>query len=57
MGLRANGPGEFGFRHVIVEYRIGGERHRVRLNDGFIACAPVQAYPHCNIDTFFDEKE
>jgi hypothetical protein len=57
MGLRVNVPGEFGFRHVIVEYRIRGERHRVRLNDGFIACAPVKDYPHCNTATFFDEKE
>ena len=57
MGLRVNVPGEFGFRHVIVEYRIRGERHGVRLNDGFIACAPVQDYSHCNIDTFFDEKK
>jgi hypothetical protein len=57
MGLRVNRPGEFGFRHVVVEYRTGGRTHRVRLNDGFIACAPIRDYPHCHADTFFDEKE
>ena len=56
MGLRVNQPGEFGFRHVVVEYRTGGKEHRVRLNDGFIACAPIQAYPPgCHLDTFFKE--
>lgn len=55
MGLRVNRPGEFGFRHVIVDYRIGGKRHSVRLNDGFIACAPPQAFPPgCHLDTFFE---
>jgi hypothetical protein len=57
MGLRVNKPGEFGFRHVVVEYRTSGKSHRVRLNDGFIACAPIQDFPHCHYDTFFDEKE
>lgn len=57
MGLRVNRSGEFGFRHVIVDYRIGGEQHRVRLNDGFIACAPARDYPPgCHLGTFFEKK-
>lgn len=58
MGLKVNRPGEFGFRHVIVDYRIGGKQHRVRLNDGFVACAPPREYPPgCHVDTFFDSKD
>jgi hypothetical protein len=55
MGLRVNRPGEFGFRHVVVDYRIGGKQHRVRLNDSFIACAPARDYPPgCHFQTFFE---
>lgn len=55
MGLRMDHPGEFGFRHVVVDYRIGGRQHRVRLNDSFIACAPARDYPPgCHFQTFFE---
>jgi hypothetical protein len=57
MGLRVNHPGEFGFRHVVVDYRIGGKQHRVRLSDSFIACAPARDYPPgCHLDTFFEKN-
>lgn len=57
MGLRVNHPGEFGFRHVVVDYRIGGKQHRVRLNDSFIACAPARDYPPgCHYQTFFERE-
>ena len=58
MGLRVNAQGQFGFRHAVVDYRIGGRRHSVRVNDGFIACAPVDAFPPgCHLTTFFGERE
>jgi len=57
MGLRVNTTGEFGFRHAIVDYRIGGKRHRVKLNDGWIGCAPRAAYRHCRSDAAFFEAE
>jgi hypothetical protein len=57
MGLRVNRPGEFGFRHAIVDYRIGGKRHRVKLNDGWIGCAPRATYQHCRSDEAFFEPE
>lgn len=59
MGLKVNRPGEFGFRHAIVDYRIGGKRHRVTLNDGWIGCAPLAAYPHgCPSGVaFFEPKD
>ena len=58
MGLRVNVQGEFGFRHTVLDYRIGGRLHSVRLNDGFITCAPVDAFPPgCHLATFFNEKE
>ena len=57
MGLRVNRPGEFGFRHAIVDYRIGGKRHRVKLNDGWIGCAPRATYQHCRSDEAFFEHE
>ncbi len=57
MGLKVNHPGEFGFRHVVVDYRVGGKQHRVRLSDSFIACAPARDYPPgCHLETFFDKK-
>lgn len=51
MGLRVNVPGEFGFRHVVVDYRIGGERHRIRVEDGFVMCGGPD-YPRCDLDAF-----
>ena len=58
VGLRVNVQGEFGFRHAVIDYRIGGRRHSVRVNDGFIACAPVDAFPPgCHLTTFFGERE
>jgi hypothetical protein len=57
MGLRVNRPGEFGFRHAIVDYRIGGKRHRVKLNDGWVGCAPRATYEHCRSDEAFFEPE
>jgi hypothetical protein len=50
-GLKVTQPGKYGFRHVVVDYRVGGKRHRVRLDDGFVACAPVRDFPSgCSLD-------
>jgi hypothetical protein len=53
-GLRVQTPGEFGFRKVLVDYRVGKRRHTVRLEDGFMACAPHSAYPGgCDHEKYF----
>ena len=44
-GLRVTQTGKFGFRRIDVDYRVGGERHTVRLKDGFVGCGPHSAYP------------
>jgi hypothetical protein len=57
-GLRVNEPGEFGFQRVLVDYRIGERRHTVRLEDGFLACAPLAVFPDgCSHEGFFDRGE
>ncbi|MGH8990410.1 MAG: hypothetical protein ACRDZ7_02655 [Acidimicrobiia bacterium] len=57
-GFRVTQPGEFGFQRVEVDYRIGDRRHTVRLEDGFLACAPIADFPDgCRHDEFFDRGE
>ena len=51
MAFRLNRPGQFGFNHVLVDYKVGGKRHRVRLNDGFIVCGGPD-YPRCDVEAF-----
>jgi hypothetical protein len=43
-GLKVTRPGKFLMQHVVVDYRIDGKRHRVRLDDGFVACAPARDF-------------
>jgi hypothetical protein len=53
-GLRIDQPGNFGFREVHVDYRVGKKRHTVRLEDGFIGCAPLARFPDgCDFEKFF----
>lgn len=57
-GLRVNQPGQFGFRRVLVDYRVGERRQTVQLEDGFLACAPIASFPHgCDDEQFFDRGE
>jgi hypothetical protein len=56
MAFRLNQPGQFGFRKADVDYRIGGKRHRVRLEDGFVLCGPDRDYQNCDLDAFADKK-
>lgn len=51
MGFRLNKPGQFGFHHALVDYRIGEKRHRIRVNDGFVICGGPD-YPRCDLDAF-----
>jgi hypothetical protein len=43
--LRIDRAGSFGFREVHVDYRVGGDRHTVHLEDGFVGCAPRSMFP------------
>lgn len=45
MAFKVTRPGRFGFHHALVDYRIGGKRHRIRAADGFFICAPSQVFP------------
>lgn len=51
MAFRLNKPGQFGFRHALVDYRIGGKKHRIRVNDGFVVCGGPE-YPSCDLQAF-----
>jgi hypothetical protein len=52
MAFKLNRPGQFGFKHAIIDYRIGGKRHRIRLSDGFVLCGPDKDYQNCDLDKF-----
>lgn len=47
MGFRLDRPGQFGFHHALIDYRIGNKRHRVRASDGFFICGGPE-YPSCD---------
>ena len=49
MGFRLNQPGQFGFHHALIDYRIGGKRHRVRVSDGFFICGGPDYPANCNL--------
>lgn len=51
MAFRLNKPGQFGFHHALVDYRIGGKKHRIRVNDGFVVCGGPE-YPSCDLQAF-----
>lgn len=55
MAFKLNRPGQFGFHHVVVDYRIDGKKHRVRLNDGFVLCGPAKDFPRCDLDSFVED--
>jgi hypothetical protein len=52
MGFRLNRPGQFGFNHALVDYRIGGKRHRIRVDDGFVLCGGPDYPQNCNAEVF-----
>lgn len=56
MGFRLNKPGQFGFHHALVDYRIGGKKHRIRMNDGFVVCGGPE-YPSCDLEAFRNLEE
>ena len=43
-GLKVTKPGIYGFAQFDLDYRIGSTRHTVRLEHGFMACAPRAAH-------------
>jgi hypothetical protein len=51
MAFRLNRPGQFGFHHALVDYRVGGKRHRIRVNDGFFVCGGPE-YPTCDREAY-----
>lgn len=51
MGFKLDKPGQFGFHHALIDYRIGGKRHRIRVNDGFLICGGPD-YPRCDSEAF-----
>lgn len=56
-GLKVNRPGMFGFRQVELDYRIGRKPYTVRLEDGFVGCAPYEDYKdRCSIEKFFGSR-
>lgn len=53
MGFKLNRPGQFGFHHALIDYRVGGKRHRIRVDDGFVICGPGQNFPrNCDLESF-----
>lgn len=55
--LQVNRPGLFGFKQVELDYRIGSKPYTVRLEDGFVACAPHADYRGgCPREEFFGRR-
>lgn len=52
MALRLNQPGQFGFHHALIDYRIGDKRHRVRARDGFVICGGPDYPANCDLEAF-----
>ena len=52
MAFRLNRPGQFGFNHALIDYRIGGKRHRIRVADGFVVCGGPDYPGNCNTEAF-----
>ena len=57
MGFRLNQPGQFGFHHALIDYRIGDKRHRIRVSDGFVICGGPDYPANCNLDAFRKPKD
>lgn len=55
MGFRLDRPGQFGFHHALIDYRIGNKRHRVRASDGFFICGGPE-YPRCDREAYRKEE-
>jgi hypothetical protein len=52
MAFKLNQPGQFGFQHALIDYRIGDKRHRLRVSDGFVICGGPDYPANCDIDAF-----
>lgn len=52
MAFRLNQPGQFGFHHALIDYRIGDKRHRIRVSDGFVICGGPDYPANCDLDAF-----
>lgn len=52
MAFRLNRPGQFGFRHALIDYRIGGKEHRIRVADGFVICGGPNYPANCDHEAF-----
>ena len=52
MAFKLNQPGQFGFHHALIDYRIGDKRHRIRVSDGFVICGGPDYPANCNLDAF-----
>lgn len=57
MAFRLNRPGQFGFNHALVDYRIGGKRHRIRVDDGFVLCGGPDYPDNCNAEAFAEQGD
>ena len=57
MAFKLNQPGQYGFRHAVIDYRIGDERHRVRLSDAFVLCGPDKDYQNCDLEKFTESED
>lgn len=55
MGFKLIRPGQFGFHHVVIDYRVADKRHRVRVNDGFFLCGPLRDYQNCDTESVAEE--
>ena len=53
MAFKLNRPGQFGFHHALVDYRIGDKRHRIRVDDGFVLCGGPD-YRRCDTEAFHE---
>ena len=52
MAFKLNRPGQFGFQHALIDYRIGEKRHRIRVSDGFVICGGPEYPRNCDLDAF-----
>lgn len=52
MAFKLNRPGQFGFLHALIDYRVGGKRHRIRLDDGFVVCGGPDYPGNCDSEAF-----
>ncbi len=57
MAFRLNQPGQFGFQHAVIDYRIGDKPHRIKVSDGFVICGGPDYPGNCIIDAFQGQED